>query len=104
MDECVFEVYSFVVRLHIGQLKSKGRRKLVVEIMIKANAAEVKQRTLFARFGDGRWYAILPEMEAGLRKAGAEVSVMPLVDAEEGIAVSGVGRGRPPISDTLGTC
>lgn len=43
----------------------------------------VKQQCLFAKFGDGRWYAILPGMELGLRKAGAEVCVMPLDGAAQ---------------------
>jgi hypothetical protein len=43
----------------------------------------VKQQCLFAKFGDGRWYAILPNMETGLCKAGAEVCVMPVAGAME---------------------
>lgn len=33
--------------------------------------------SMFARFGDGHWYAILPSMAETLRKNGAVVSVLP---------------------------
>lgn len=39
----------------------------------QAQRPAVKQQCMFAKFGDGRWYAILPAMETALRKAGAEV-------------------------------
>ncbi|MCU6501971.1 hypothetical protein LPN04_29685 [Rugamonas sp. A1-17] len=32
-----------------------------------------KQQAMWARIGDGRWYAIPPEMADSFRKAGAEV-------------------------------
>lgn len=50
---------------------------------MQTNEVGVKQQCLFAKFGDGRWYAIPPGMEAGLRKAGAEVCAMPVSDAVE---------------------
>lgn len=32
-----------------------------------------KPKTLYAKVGDGQWYAIPPEMAESFRKAGAEV-------------------------------
>lgn len=41
-------------------------------------ALEDKQKhaRIFARFGDGHWYAILPGMADGLRKSGAVVQTL----------------------------
>jgi len=64
-------------------------KKIMDEIMIQPNEPEVNQRTLFVRFGAGRWYAILPHMEARFRKAGAEVSEMPLNCIEECLETGG---------------
>lgn len=36
-----------------------------------------KPGRLFARFGDGHWYAILPDMADTFRKLGAAVSTLP---------------------------
>lgn len=33
--------------------------------------------SMFARFGNGHWYAILPSMAEGFRKSGATVSNFP---------------------------
>jgi hypothetical protein len=51
----------------------------VEKVSKKAIAADVhadEQKRIFAKFGDGPWYAILPGMEDPLRKAGAEISIM----------------------------
>ncbi|MFC0167596.1 hypothetical protein ACFFKC_05835 [Pseudoduganella danionis] len=45
--------------------------------LMQTNESDGKQQLMFAKFGDGRWYAILPGMEVGLRKAGAEVCLIP---------------------------
>jgi hypothetical protein len=36
-----------------------------------------KTGAMFARFGEGHWYAILPSMAATFRKMGAIVSILP---------------------------
>lgn len=63
---------------------------MVSEKLVETNESEDKQRSFFARFGEGRWYAILPNMEVGLRRAGAEVYVTPVSDAEECTRGSGI--------------
>lgn len=34
-------------------------------------------KRMFAKFGEGHWYAILPGMESSFRKLGAVVQTMP---------------------------
>lgn len=70
--------------------------------MSQPNEPEVKQQTLFVRFGAGRWYAILPHMEASFRKAGAEVSEMPLSCAEEGMEIGGTELVQTPSAFPIG--
>jgi len=47
----------------------------------------VKQQCMFAKFGDGRWYAILPSMETALRNAGAEVCLIPINGGNEEMTI-----------------
>lgn len=65
---------------------------------MEKNESEFKQRSFFARFGKGRWYAILPNMEVGLRRAGAEVYVTLVSDAEECTRGSGIDVVTQPNS------
>lgn len=69
------------------------------EITIQLNERGLKKRTLFVRFGAGRWYAILPHMEARFRKAGAEVSAMPLNCPEDCVEI-----GEMEIAQTPSSC
>jgi hypothetical protein len=43
---------------------------------MKATVDEHNHARMFARFGDGHWYAILPGMADGLRKSGAVVQTL----------------------------
>jgi len=61
-------------------LRNKGEK--VSEEAISDRKAADKQLRMFAKFGNGRWYAILPEMEASFRKAGADVSTLAVETAD----------------------
>lgn len=51
-----------------------NNEETVSEQAISGRKATGKKLRMFAKFGNGRWYAILPEMEDSFRKAGADVS------------------------------
>jgi hypothetical protein len=60
-----------------------NNEETVSERAISGRKAADKQLRMFAKFGNGRWYAILPEMEESFRKAGADVSSLAVELADE---------------------
>lgn len=53
-----------------------NRENLVLNKLTSADDQFEKTKTMFAKFGDGHWYAILPSMEEAFLKAGAHVSTL----------------------------
>jgi hypothetical protein len=53
-----------------------NRENLVLNKLTPVNDQFEKTKKMFAKFGDGPWYAILPTMEEPVLKAGAHVSTL----------------------------
>lgn len=77
---CAFFIWAIVVFLPIGIRLSRELKEAVSEEPLHADQQIVERQCMFARFKDGRWYAIPLDMEDALRKAGAEVGLMPTED------------------------
>lgn len=61
----------------------RNNEEIVSDQTISGRIAGDKQPRVFAKFGAGRWYAILPEMEESFLKAGADVSTLAVEMVDE---------------------
>lgn len=59
----------------------------MTEQVILGGKAADKQLRMFAKFGAGRWYAILPGMEESFRKAGADISTLAVEMVDEDLTM-----------------